>query len=58
LVLSTAVAVWYREVTNVQIEQRNREQGGYSVPVRNPNAEPFIKSEPEPFIVETTNARR
>jgi|SRR5215217_32830 len=33
LVLATAVACWYREVTNVQVEQRNREQGGYRVPI-------------------------
>ena len=58
LVLATAVAAWYREVTNVPIEQRNREQGGYQVPVRNPNAEPFMKGEPEPFIIETTHSRR
>jgi hypothetical protein len=50
LVLATAVACWYREVTNVAMEQRNHEQGGYRVPVRNPNVEPFIKGEPEPFI--------
>jgi hypothetical protein len=58
LVLATAVACWYREVTNVQVEQRNREQGGYRIPVRNPNVEPFIKGEPEPFIIENTNSRR
>jgi hypothetical protein len=51
LVLATAVACWYREVTNVPIEQRNREQGGYQVPIRNPNVEPFFKGEPEPFIL-------
>jgi hypothetical protein len=57
LVLATAVACWYREATNVRIEQMNREQGGYKVP-HNPSAEPFVKAPPEPFIVETTNARR
>jgi hypothetical protein len=57
LVLATAVACWYREATNVRIEQRNRDQGGYKVP-HNPNVEPFIKGEPEPFIIETRNARR
>jgi hypothetical protein len=50
LVLATAVACWYREVTNLELERRNRAQGGYQIPVRNPNAEPFIKGEPEPFI--------
>jgi hypothetical protein len=57
LVLATACVVWYREATSVRIEQRNRDQGGYKVP-HNPNVEPFIKGEPEPFIIETTNARR
>jgi hypothetical protein len=57
LVLATACAAWYREATNVRIEQRNRDQGGYQVP-HNPNVEPFIKGEPQPFFVETTNARR
>jgi hypothetical protein len=51
LVLATAVACWYREVTNVPIEQRNREQGGYQVPIRNPNVEPFFKGKPEPIIL-------
>ena len=50
LVLATAVACWYREVTNVLIEQRNREQGGYRVPVSSGVVEPFFKGELEPFI--------
>jgi hypothetical protein len=58
LVLATACACWYREAQNRQVEQRNRAQGGYQVPIRNPNAEPFIKGEPEPFIIESSNARR
>jgi hypothetical protein len=57
LVLATAVACWYREVTNAQIEQRNRDQGGYRIPVRNHNAQPFFKGEMQPFI-KTTSARR
>jgi hypothetical protein len=42
LVLAVAVACWYREFATRPLEDRNREQGGYQVPVRNPNAEPFI----------------
>jgi hypothetical protein len=58
LVLATAVAAWFRETTNVLIEQRNREQGGYRVPVHNYNVEPFVKGEPQPLIIERTNSRR
>jgi hypothetical protein len=50
LVLATAVACWYRETTNVPIEQRNREQGGYRVPLSSGEVEPFFKGELEPFI--------
>jgi hypothetical protein len=50
LVLATACACWYREAQNRQVEQRNREQGGYQVPVRNTGV--------EPFIIERTNSRR
>jgi hypothetical protein len=50
LVLAVACAAWYREFANLELERRNQEQGGYRIPVRNPNAEPFIKGEPEPFI--------
>jgi hypothetical protein len=49
-VLATACACFYRECANRELERMNREQGGYRVPVRNHNAEPFIKGEPEPFI--------
>lgn len=50
LVLATACACWYREYANRNTERRNREQGGYRIPVRDYNAEPFFKGEPEPFI--------
>lgn len=58
LVLATACACWYREAQNKKVEQLNRETGGYQVPVRNTGAEPFIKGEPEPLIIERTNSRR
>jgi hypothetical protein len=50
LVLAVACAAWYREFANLELERMNREQGGYRIPVRNHNAEPFFKGEPEPFI--------
>jgi len=50
LVLAVACAAWYRKFANLELERRNREQGGYRIPVGNHNAEPFIKGEPEPFI--------
>jgi hypothetical protein len=47
LVLATACACWYREYANRPVEQRNREQGGYRVPVRSKRAEPFIRGPAE-----------
>jgi hypothetical protein len=50
LVLAVACAAWYREYANRQVEQRNREQGGYRVPTTGHVVEPFFKGAPEPFI--------
>jgi hypothetical protein len=41
LVLATACAAWYREYANRELERRNREQGGYRIPV-NPQVAAFI----------------
>jgi len=50
LVLGVACAAWFREFINRDVERRNREQGGYRVPISSDYVEPFIKGEPEPFI--------
>lgn len=49
LVLSAECAAWYREYSNAAVEQRNRQRGGYQVPITAERVEPFIKGEPEPF---------
>jgi hypothetical protein len=41
LVLATACACWYREYANRELERRNREQGGYRIPV-SPQVAAFI----------------
>jgi hypothetical protein len=51
LVLATACAAWYREYSNLPIEERNRAQGGYQVPTVNERAEPLFKGAPQPFIL-------
>jgi hypothetical protein len=56
LVLATACACWYREFANRPVEQRNREQGGYRVPLLDERVEPAIKSV-EPFILGPTQPR-
>jgi len=50
LVLAVACAAWYREYANRPVENRNREQGGYRVPVPYGAVEPFFRGEVEPFL--------
>ena len=50
LVLAVACAAWYREYANLPVENRNREQGGYRVPVPYGAVEPFFRGEVEPFL--------
>ena len=50
LVLAVACAAWYREYANRPVENRNKEQGGYRVPVPYGAVEPFFRGEVEPFL--------
>jgi hypothetical protein len=51
LVLATACAAWYREYANRELERRNREQGGYRVPIMHDKVEPLFKEgSAQPFF--------